>query len=581
MPNRDLASEDPEAFWRPLVEQIPAIPYVDGVDDLVTTYYISPQIENVLGYTQEEWYTDEGLWIRALHPDDRERALRLNEEAIADRTPYRSEYRLYSRAGRMVWIRDEADLVYDANGEPMYWRGFLVDVTEQKKAEEQVAFLAYHDALTGLPNRAMFKEFLEVALARAKRHGQAVGVLFLDLDGFKLVNDSLGHGAGDELLCQAAERLRSATREPDLIARQGGDEFLLLLADLDRDPIDGPDPLQVAESVATRVTEVMREPFVVGETELYVSASVGISLYPRDATDGEDLLKNADTAMYQSKNGGPGGYVVFADTSTDALTKLSLRTRLRKAVEEERWVLHYQLILDLATGEARGAEALVRWRDPNGGLIPPGEFIPLAEEMGVIEAIGDWVISELARQDAIWRAQGLEMEVSFNLSPRQLWQPHLAERVLEVLEGSSIPPETVIVEITESTAMTDPDRTKRILGELHMRGLRIALDDFGTGHSSLGRLKHLPVDMLKVDRSFIHDLSVSEDAASMVRAIVQLAHSMGMQAIAEGIETAEQHRFLVEQGCGLGQGFLFARPMPGNDIAARFLSEESGTAAAR
>jgi len=574
-------AKEAETMWRPLVEQIPAIPYLDAVDELSTTMYISPQVEKLLGYTQEEWLTEADLWVEALHPEDRDRVLNENEETNATGRPFRSEYRLIGKDGRVVWFRDEGVLVHDDKGKPQFWRGVMMDITQQKAAEEQVAFLAYHDALTLLPNRAMFTEFLELALARAQRHGQAVAVLFLDLDGFKLVNDSLGHGAGDGLLREVAERLKDATRETDLIARQGGDEFLLLLADLDRAPGDGPTALQVAESVAARVLEVMRPPFRVAGTEVFSSASVGIALFPDDSSNAEELLMNADTAMYQSKNAGPGGYVVYTDESIDPLTRLSLRTRLQRAVEEQQWVLHYQPIVDLQTGEAAAVEALVRWQDLNGGLIPPGEFIPLAEEMGIIVAIGDWVLNELARQWAEWRVQGMQLEVSFNLSPRQLWQPHLSQHVMEVLDGAGVDPSAVVVEVTESTAMTDPDRTKRILSELSMRGLRIALDDFGTGHSSLGRLKHFPVDILKVDRSFVQDLGHDESAASMVRAIVQLAQSLGMQAVAEGIETEEQHRFLVQQGCQLGQGFLFARPMPGSDIAARLLSEETGTAAAR
>jgi diguanylate cyclase (GGDEF)-like protein len=370
------------------------------------------------------------------------------------------------------------------------------DITERKRAEEQAAFLAYHDKLTDLPNRAMFEELLELAMARARRHDLAVAVVTADLDDFKLVNDSLGHDAGDELLRQFADRLREATRETDLVARPGGDEFLLLLADLDRSApshgtTDG--PTLAAEAVALRVQDALSRPFDLDGTEVYVTASVGIAVFPEHADTVTGLLKNADGAMYQSKKVSPGGYAVYADESAEALGKLSLSTRLRKAVENQNWTLHYQPVVDLSDGTMKGVEALIRWADPNGGLVPPGEFIPLAEEMGLIETIGDWVVEEVARQDQVWRAEGLELDLSFNLSPRQLWQPDIAEKILSRLEIGGVDPAQVIVEITESTAMTDPDRTLRILWDLHARGLRLAIDDFGTGYSSLSRLKDLPV----------------------------------------------------------------------------------------
>jgi EAL domain-containing protein (putative c-di-GMP-specific phosphodiesterase class I) len=295
---------------------------------------------------------------------------------------------------------------------------------------------------------------------------------------------------------------------------------------------------------------------------------VGVAVYPDHASDAAELLKHADVAMYQSKRVAPGGYAVYADESEDALGKLSMSTRLRKAVENQHWQLHYQPVVDLADASVVGVEALLRWNDPNGGLVPPGEFIPLAEEMGLIELIGDWVVEEVARQDAEWRAQGLELELSFNLSPRQLWQPDIASRILSRLDDGAVDPARVVVEVTESTAMTDPDRTLRILRDLHGRGLRIAIDDFGTGYSSLSRLKHMPVDILKIDRSFVRDVHADAQAGSMVQAIIQLANGLGMTPLAEGIESEQEWRFLVERGCRLAQGFYFCRPVPAHEIVA-------------
>ena len=560
--------------YQALVEQIPAIVYIDVADASMATTYVSPQIEALLGITPREYIDDPELWTRHLHPDDRERALATYEAGRESGEPFTFEYRLIARDGHPVWFRDSAVVLRDAEGTPTLIEGVMLDITEQKQAEEQAAFLAYHDKLTGLPNRAMFEELLELAIARARRHDLAAAVVLADLDDFKLVNDSLGHDRGDELLRQLAERLREATRETDLVARPGGDEFLLLLADIDRGGQPGPPgssdgAILVAETIASRVQEALQQPFVVDGTEVYVQASIGIALFPHHAADVAELLRNADAAMYQSKKAGPGGYAVYSDAGGDALGKLSLTTRLRKAVENQNWELHYQPIVSLADGRMHGVEALIRWKDPNGGLVPPGEFIPLAEEMGLIEVIGDWVIEELARQDASWRAEGLDLELSFNLSPRQLWQPDIADRITSRLEAASVDPAKVVVEITESTAMTDPDRTLHILWDLHSRGLRLAIDDFGTGYSSLSRLKHLPVDILKIDRTFVREVNADQQAGSMVQAVIQLAQGLGMTSLAEGIETEDEWHFLAERGCELGQGYFFFRPAPAADILAR------------
>jgi diguanylate cyclase (GGDEF)-like protein len=416
----------------------------------------------------------------------------------------------------------------------------------------------------------MFEELLGLAIARAKRHALSVAVITTDVDDFKLVNDSLGHEKGDELIRQLADRLREATRDTDLVARQGGDEFLLLLSDLERrTAASATDPAVMnAEAVAARIEEVLREPFVLDGTEVYVTASVGVAVFPDHADDADELLKHADAAMYQSKRVTPGGYAIYADESAASLGRLSLSTRLRKAVENQNWELHYQPVVDLADAHMVGVEALLRWNDPTGGLVPPGDFIPLAEEMGLIEVIGDWVVEEMARQDTAWRADGLDLELSFNLSPRQLWQPDIATRVLSRLDEGGVDASKVVVEVTESTAMTDPDRTLRMLLDLHARGLRIAIDDFGTGYSSLSRLKHLPVDILKIDRSFVRDVHEDEQAGSMVRAIVQLADGLGMTPLAEGIETEAEWRFLADVGCRLAQGFYFCKPVPAAEIVA-------------
>jgi diguanylate cyclase (GGDEF)-like protein/PAS domain S-box-containing protein len=561
-----------EAKYRTLVEQIPAVVYLDPVDENQDSIYVSPQVKDLLGIEPSEWLEDPYCWRKHVHEEDIDRVWQGYEDAYRTHVPLNHEYRMLHEDGSIRWVMEQAFPIDDGDGEPWLIQGVIFDITQRKLAEEEIAFLAYHDKLTGLPNRALFEEMLESALARARRFDLGVGVLFLDLDNFKLVNDSLGHHAGDQLLIQLADRLRVCTRETDLVARLSGDEFLLLLSDLDRGAgatSGGPDSgLLIAESVAARVREALELPFDLGGSEFFVSASIGISLYPQDASDAETLLRNADAAMYRSKEFERGGYVVYASSDDDPAHRLSFSTRLRQAVADRNWVLHYQPIIDLGDGTVHSVEALVRWLQPNGGLVAPGEFIPLAEEMGLIQAIGDWVLEELARQHAEWREQGVRIAIGYNLSPRQMWTAHLAEKLLGKLAMYDVEPQDVTIEITESTAMADPDRTQRLLTELHAWGFTLAIDDFGTGYSSLARLKHMPVDVLKIDQAFVRHVEYDRDLAGMVRAMIQLAQSLGMIPLAEGIETYGEYEFLRANGCRLAQGFHFAYPVPPGEIPA-------------
>jgi diguanylate cyclase (GGDEF)-like protein/PAS domain S-box-containing protein len=444
------------------------------------------------------------------------------------------------------------------------------ELAQRKEAEQQLKSLAYSDRLTGLPNRAAFEEALQRDLARASRQDQAVAVLYLDLDNFKLVNDSLGHAGGDELLREMASRLRWGVRQTDLVARQGGDEFLVLLADLDRRP--GPDTrpraVRLAETVASRIHDALKWPFVLSGTEFYVSVSIGVSIYPIDAGDAKSLLREADAAMYRSKNASPGGTAMAGFARTDPLRTLSFATRLRKAAQHQTWRLVYQPVIDLTDGAVVGVEALLRWVEDEGEVAGPADFLPLAEEMGLIETIGDWVLDEVAMQCAAWRSSGVDLQVSFNVSPRQLWHPDLAPRIAGRLSASQVDPERVLVEVTESAAMTDAAHTQRILWDLHERGLRLAIDDFGTGFSSLSRLKGLPIDVLKIDRPFLQDVPDDLDATSVLRAVIDLARSLDMTPLAEGVENEAQREFLVSAGCSLAQGFHLGRPAPPEDIPA-------------
>jgi diguanylate cyclase (GGDEF)-like protein/PAS domain S-box-containing protein len=553
--------------YRSIVEQIPAVTYIDALDDAASTVYISPQVETLLGYAPGEWIADPDLWLRLIHPDDRARALAENQRHNETGESFSLDYRIYRKDGRLAWIHDEARIVRDERGVPTFSLGVMTDITEMKRAEEKVAFLAYHDELTGLPSRAMFEEFLDLSISRARHHEASVAVVCVDVDDFRLVNDSLGRFAGDEILKAVAERLREATRETDLVARRSADTFLLLLADLEREGDDVEVAVARAESAAQRILDALAVSFSAGGTELYVSASIGISLFPQDGEDAGSLLHNAEAAMLESKKSGHA-YVVSNRGALDSSAKLQFVTRLRRAVESQRWTLHYQPILELASGEMKEVEALIRWNEPDGTMIPPGDFIPVAEELGLIEAIGDWVVRELVYQAQAWRELDIDLVMSFNLSPRQFWQPDLAEGILGRIREGGIDPSKVVVEVTESSAMTDPDRAQTILEDLHAGGLRIAIDDFGTGYSSLARIRDMPVDVLKIDRSFVRGVDVDPQNASIVSAFLELARGLGVTTLAEGIETEGELAFLLEHGCVMGQGFYFSKPVPPEEIIA-------------
>ena len=440
---------------------------------------------------------------------------------------------------------------------------------------------AERDPLTGLATRAALEHQLEAAFARARRRGVAVALIHVDLEAFRLVNRSLGYDAANELLRCVAERLVRVARTSDVVARHSADEFLVLLPDLDvGDPqtADGTGRLAAAaETVAQRVHAALARPFTIHGTELFVRARAGISIFPFDASEPRMLLQHADAAHYQAKEPGSAPTRVFAAGSEAVEERLEMITRLRKAVDRHEFVLHYQPVIDLhraqkaIAGERKvpmvGVEALIRWEDPDRGMVPPLDFIPLAEETGLIEPIGDWVVEEASKQAAAWAAEGLELDVAFNVSLRQLWQPDFVDKTLNAARLAGVDPRRMIVEITESTVMADPSRTQAVLEQLSEHGFRMAIDDFGTGHSSLARLWRMPVDLLKIDRSFVAEMPDDEVASTMASTIIHLASSLGIDHLAEGIERSDQLDYLVDQGAGLGQGFLFGRPVPALEIA--------------
>jgi diguanylate cyclase (GGDEF)-like protein len=442
-----------------------------------------------------------------------------------------------------------------------YHRLLRAQERERAAQEERIRHQAYHDALTGLPNRASFTEHLEEAMRRAKRAGWPLAILFLDLDLFKRVNDSLGHDAGDRLLRVAAERIRRAVREADMLFRMGGDEFTVLLED-----VRGPEE---AAMVAGRVLEGIAEPLQLQHHEISVTASIGIALYPRDDVLGERLVKSADTAMYRAKELGRNRYAFFAPEMNERVeTQMQIEAALRRALKNEEFILHFQPRVSAATGRATGAEALLRWKHPDWGLVEPARFVPLLEETGLIVPVGAWVLAEACHRAKAWQAAGLPpLRVSVNLSSRQFRSDALFEAVSEALRSSSLAPQLLEVELTESLLVENVDHAMGVMGKLKAIGTAISIDDFGTGYSSLGYLKRFPIDSLKIDKSFVRDIATSPKDAAIVKAISALARSLGMGLIAEGVEEPWQVEFLRARHCTEMQGYLFSRPLPAESLA--------------
>jgi len=438
----------------------------------------------------------------------------------------------------------------------------VVDISDRKRAEEQIEFHAYHDVLTHLPNRKLFTDRLMQNLTRARRSGKPLAVMFIDLDRFKGVNDTLGHTAGDELLLEMAARLAGCVRSEDTVARLGGDEFAIVLSEL-RLPED-------AGRVAEKIISAAQHPIVIGGVPIEISASIGIALYPEDGSDPETLLRNADSAMYRAKDAGRNNYQLCTDElKRRALERMSLEARLRVAVHDQQLILHYQPQVSLDTGNVIGIEALVRWDDPKHGLLLPSAFIPMAEESRLILPIGEWVLRTACTQMRKWRDKGLAVpHVAVNLSARQFQQHDIVETVQRVLAESNLDGEALEIEITETTAMANAEATTDVLNGLRELGVSISIDDFGTGYSSLSYLKRFPITCVKIDRTFVGDLAESEEDAAIVSAVIAIARTLRLRVIAEGVENKKQLAFLKRKGCDAAQGILFSRPVPAVSVPA-------------
>jgi diguanylate cyclase (GGDEF)-like protein/PAS domain S-box-containing protein len=463
-------------------------------------------------------------------------------------------------------------VIRDAAGAVRNYVASFTDISEHKEAADRLAHLAYHDPLTQLPNRLAFESQLDLALKTCNRDGRQIAVMLIDLDRFKNINDTLGHHVGDGLLKEVAVRLRECVRASDIVARLGGDEFIIVLSD-----IDGP---LVAASVAGKVQRNLADSYRVGEHVLYATPSIGISIFPNDGGDGDLLLRNADAAMYHAKSAGRNNYQFYAARMNEAASaRLQLENALRQAIaaitpDSSQFLLHFQPQIDARSGRVVGLEALARWHSPSLGNVPPLDFIALAEETGLIQPLGDWIFWESCRQIRHFRQQGiLDVRVAINISAQQLRHESLPFVVLGALACYDLTPADIELEITESTAMQNPEFTLAILNDLADRGIMLAIDDFGTGYSSLAYLKHLPIQRLKLDRSFVKDIETDPNDAAICSATVALGHNLGLEVVAEGVETVAQRDFLARLGCDVLQGYLYSKPLPADEILGYLLAD--------
>ncbi len=492
-----------------------------------------------------------------VHPLEKEKAINriveIKREKIADGS---IEYKVVRpNDGKIIYLEMQGKLI-DYNGKPAVLV-VATDVTARKEDQERMIFMAYHDALTGLPNRHMYNEFLERALDRSGQNNEILAVMFIDLDRFKFINDTLGHDAGDELLKQVSDRLKKSVRERDFVSRLGGDEFAVILENVDEAAI---------RNLSTQIITAFSPPFTIKNKGFYITPSIGISMYPLDGQEKEILNSKADAAMYLAKKRGKNNYQFYLHEQGDSLDRsFMLEQKLKHAIEHQELYLEYQPKFNLRTKTIYGVEALVRWRHPELGVISPMEFIPIAEEIGVIVPLGKWILQEAGKQHKKWFDAGIRVKMAVNVSAIQFEDPCFVETVRQVLAENNLPPKLVGLEITESV-MQNIQQSTIIMQEIKKLGLKISIDDFGTGYSSLSVLSKLPIDNVKIDKSFIHESTTNANAASLVKTIIEMGKNLNFNLIAEGIETKEQAEFLIQNGCYFGQGFYYSRPISAAEV---------------
>lgn len=562
----EAALRESEIRYRLLFEQNAAGVCVSRLDGEIVD--CNATFANLLGYRRDELIGSSVATVYSRREESGELTSLLGSVGTLNSV----EVELRRADGHSLWVLENLVLVGDSISGVVH--ATVVDISDRKRAEEQIEFHAYHDVLTHLPNRKLFTDRLRHSLTRAKRAAKSVAVMFIDLDHFKTINDTLGHTAGDELLLEMAQRLRDCVRDDDTVARLGGDEFTIILSDL-RAPED-------ALGVAEKILERIQGPLTIAGTSIAMTASIGISLYPVDGADPESLLRNADSAMYRAKEAGRNTFQLCTDEMKKrAMERLSLESRLRTAIREQQLVLAYQPQINLVTGKTIGVEALVRWNDPERGLILPSTFIPVAEETRLIVPLGEWVLRTACRQMKEWHDHGAgPLRIAVNLSARQFQQHDLVHMVQSALDDVGLHPSTLELEITETTAMANADVTVDVLHALRDIGVGISIDDFGMGYSSLNYLKRFPINAVKIDRAFVNDIATNEGDAAIVSAVISMARSLRLRVVAEGVESAGQFAFLRSRKCDEAQGFYFSRPVSADEMTKTLLANV-GRASAR
>lgn len=521
----------------------------------------SPYLAQLLQIDLNHFDGSLGALLACIHPDHRGPFANLVHAVAHTGQPGSLDHRIVLPGGEMRHMYSRAEAMLDRNGIPVRVLGIVHDVSERREAEQQLAYLQHHDTLTGLANRTLFQDRLHHAMFEAQRRKSMAAVLFLDLHRFKDINESFSHEAGDMVLKAVAERLVPIMRKTDTLSRFMGDEFAIVAGEID-------DPQDVSR-FAQRLLGTLDTPFTIADQQVFVSASLGIAVYPTDGQDAETLIRNAEAAMYQAKHTGRQGFQFYeAEMNRSARERLAMESRLHGALAKNEYLLHYQPQINLVQGDVHGAEALLRWHDGERGVVPPAQFIPILEESGWMVEVGEWVLREACQWASGWHAKGHRLHISANLSPRQFSDPDLVSRVLAILRDTGLAPQYLELELTESMLIADETQGLKILGALHEAGISLAIDDFGTGYSSLAYLKKLPVDFLKVDKTFVMNMNADADDRVIVRSTIDLAHNLGLRVVAEGIENDASLKLLRELHCDLAQGFFVARPMPSAQFAA-------------
>lgn len=521
------------------------------------TLYLNAAVERIYGYPMLDFFADPHLWLKVIHPEDRGRLKNITQTLLSTGS-FNEEYQILRLDQEVRWVCNQGHCVYDRDGKLLRIDGIVRDITAQKKAQQQLVHDALHDSLTNLPNRPLFMERVRQAINHSKRNPKYLfAVMFIDLDRFKMINDSLGHIVGDQFLQSIANLLASCLRGGDTVARLGGDEFTILVNDM-KEPNE-------AMMIAERILNKFLHPIEIGDQSIFGSVSIGIVINNREYETSDNLLRDADIAMYRAKSLGKGRYTIFdKEMYEQNLKTIQLDNDLRYALERQEFELYYQPIVHLSSEKLAGFEALIRWHHPERGLVPPIEFIPIAEETGAIIAIGDWVLNQACQQISIWQSQFLEaksLKMSINLTCQQIREKNLVEKLDRVLAATGIDGSTIRLEITESSMMDQGEETIAKLEELRARNIQLSIDDFGQGYSSLSYLHRFPVNTLKIDRTFVELMSSGGQNLEIIRTIILLAHTLNMSVVAEGVETHEQMSTLRQLGCEYAQGYFFSRPI--------------------